>query len=130
MKEKIMRYSESFRRMVVTEYETGTSIPALKQKYGIKGSETITSWIRKFGKAGFRHELVRIQKADEINYVRELEKKVDMMKNVIGRMTLEKIKSDTILELLEETYGEEIKKNIPSGLLEQSNEPKQKAQKE
>lgn len=130
MKEKIMRYSESFRRMVVTEYETGTSIPALKQKYGIRGSETITNWIRKFGKEGFRHELVRIQKADEINYVRELEKKVDMMEKVIGRMTLEKIKSDTILELLEETYGEEIKKNIPSGLLEPSNEPKQKAQKE
>lgn len=130
MKEKIMRYSESFRRMVVTEYETGTNIPALKQKYGIRGSETIPRWIQKYGKAGFRHELVRIQKADEINYVRELEKKVDMMEKVIGRMTLEKIKSDTILEILEETYGEEIKKNIPSGLLEQSNEPKQKAQKE
>ncbi len=130
MKDKIMRYSESFRRMVVTEYETGTSIPALKQKYGIKGSETIPRWIRKYAKAGFRYEMVRIQTGDEINYVRELEKKVDMMEKVIGRMTLEKIKSDTILEILEEIYGEEIKKNIPSGLLEQSNEPKQKTQKE
>lgn len=127
MKDKIFRYSESFKRKVVEEYESGERISDLKQKYGIKGNMTITNWVRKYGSKGFRHEMVRIQTAEEKNYVKELEKKVDMMEKVIGRMTLEKIKYEAIMEILEETYGEEIKKKIPNGLRGQSNEPKKNA---
>lgn len=130
MKDKIFRYSESFKRKVVEEYESGERITDLKQKYGIKGNMTITNWIRKYASKGFRHEMVHIQTAEEKNYVKELEKKVDMMEKVIGRMTLEKIKHEAIMEILEETYGDEIKKKIPNGLRGQSNEPKKNAETE
>ena len=118
MKDKIFRYSESFKRKVVEEYESGERITDLKTKYGIKGSMTISNWIQKYSKKGFRHEMVHIQTGEEINYVKRLEKKVEMMEKVIGQMTLERIKLETLIEILEETYGDEIKKNIPDGLLE------------
>jgi transposase-like protein len=130
MKNKIFRYSESFKRKVVEEYELGEGISDLNRKYGIKGSMTITSWIRKYSSKGFRHEVVHIQTAVENNRVKELEKKVDMMEKVIGRMTLEKLKHEAIMEILEETYGDEIKKNIPSGLLEPSKEPNKNIKEE
>ena len=124
MKEKIMRYSESFRRMVVAEYEIGGSILDLQKKYGINGSDTLRRWIRKYAKEGFRHEVIRIQKAEEANQVRELEKKVMNLEQALGRMAMEKIRLESIVEVLEETYGEEVKKNVARLLSEVYKEPK------
>ena len=70
MKRKILRNSESFKRQVVEEYESGERITDLNKKYGIKGGMTITSWIRKYSKKGFRHEMVHIQSTEENGYVK------------------------------------------------------------
>jgi hypothetical protein len=53
-----------------------------------------------------------------------------MMEKVIGRMTLEKLKHEAIMEILEETYGEEIKKNIPNGLLGPSRKSEENTKEE
>ena len=74
--------------------------------------------------------MVHIQSAEENGYVKELEKKVDMMEKVIGRMTLEKLRLEAIMEILEENYGEEIKKNIPNGLLEPSRKSEENTKEE
>jgi transposase len=111
MTEKIKRYSESFRRQVVTEYESGTGITSLQKKYGINGGMTIQSWIKKYAKAGFRHELVHIQTAEEVNRVKELEKQVRDLEQALGKVTLEKLKLESILEELGEGQAEEVKKN-------------------
>lgn len=110
-KQKIKRYSEGFKRQVVSEYEAGSSLPALAKKYGINGGETIKLWIKKYSKAGFRHELVRIQTADEANRVKELEQQVQELEQALGKVALEKMKLESILEELEEAYGIEVKKN-------------------
>lgn len=111
--QKIKRYSESFKRQVVAEYEAGSSIPALNRKYGITGEHTIQSWIKKYAKEGFRHELVRIQTIEEANRVKELEQKVQQLEQALGKVVLEKLKLESILEELEEMYGVEVKKNAP-----------------
>jgi len=113
MTHKIKRYSEAFRRQVVGEYEGGESIPSLQRKYAITGTPTIPAWIRKYGKAGFRHEVVRIQTADEAGRVKELEKQVRDLEAALGRMTLEKLKLESILEVLQEDAGG-VKKNAPA----------------
>jgi len=111
MTEKIKRYSEAFRRQVVAEYESGTGITSLQKKYGIHGGTTIQTWIKKYAKAGFRHELVHIQTAEEVNRVKELEKQVKDLEQALGKVTLEKLKLESILEELGEAQGEEVKKN-------------------
>lgn len=46
-KTTIKRYSEAFKRQVVSEYEAGQSIAGLQQKYGINGNTTIQGWVKK-----------------------------------------------------------------------------------
>jgi len=110
-KKTVKRYSEAFKRQVIREYENGDSIADLKKKYGITGGSTIPNWIKKYAKQGFRHELVRIQSAEEADRVRELEEQVEELEQALGRVVLEKLKIESILEELEETYGVEVKKN-------------------
>lgn len=110
-KKKIMRYSEAFKRQIVAEYETGIIISDLQKKYGITGGMTIPRWIKKYAKQGFRHELVRIQTAEEANRVKELEEQVQELEQALGKVVLEKLKLESILEELEEMYGVEVKKN-------------------
>ena len=45
-------------------------------------------------------------------------------------MTLEKLRLEAIMEILEENYGEEIKKNIPNGLLGPSKKSEQNTKEE
>lgn len=111
MTEKIKRYSETFRRQVVSEYENGVGITSLQKKYGIKGGATIQTWIKKYARAGFRHELVHIQTIEEVKRVKELEKQVKELEQALGKVTLEKLKLESILEELQEGQGEEVKKN-------------------
>jgi transposase-like protein len=110
MKKTYKRYSEAFKRDVVSEYEAGVSILALKKRYNIGGSETIKGWIKKYAREGFRHELVRIQSKDEIQQIKILEKKNEELEKALGKVTLEKLKLESILEELEESCGVEIKK--------------------
>jgi transposase-like protein len=109
------RYGEAFKRQVVSEYEAGISVNALKKKYNIGGSETINLWIKKYAREGFRHELIRIQTKDEIQRIKSLEKKIEELEQALGKVMLEKLKLESIVEEIEESYGVEFKKNeVPS----------------
>jgi len=105
MRKTYKRYSEAFKRQVVSEYEAGVSVNALKKKYNIGGSETINLWIKKYAREGFRHELIRIQTKDEIQRIKTLEKKVEELEQTLSKAMLEKLKLESILEVLEESYG-------------------------
>ncbi|HER45335.1 MAG TPA: transposase [Thermoplasmatales archaeon] len=105
------RYSEAFKRQVVAEYEAGISVNGLQKKYDIRGSGTIAGWIEKYAREGFRHELIRIQTKDEIQRIKTLEKKIEELEQALGKVMLEKMKLESIVEVLEESYGVEIKKN-------------------
>ena len=111
MKTTYKRYSEAFKRQVVLEYEAGVSVNALQKKYNIGGTETIRGWIKKYAKDGFRHELIRIQTSEEINRIKTLEGQVEELQQALGKVMLEKLKLESILEELEEAYGVEVKKN-------------------
>jgi len=110
-KQTVKRYSEAFKRQVVSEYEVGASMGDLQKKYGITGGMTIKNWIKKYAKEGFRHEVITIQTAEEANRVRELEAQVQELEQALGKVTLEKLKLESILEELAETYDMEAKKN-------------------
>jgi|GEM_PF-369761 len=119
MKKVYKRYSEAFKRQVISEYEAGVSVNALRKKYDIRGSETINLWIKKYARDGFRHEMIRIQTADEINQIKALENKIEELEQALGKVMLEKFKLESIVEELEESYGVATKKkkfNHPKAL--------------
>jgi transposase len=123
MTHKIKRYSEGFKRVVVSEYETGSELPALQKKYGIRGSNTIPRWIRQYGSQGFRHELIRIQTTQEVNQIKELEQQVEELQHALGRVTLEKLRLESTLEVLSERAEEQVKKNARSSSRSSSKKP-------
>lgn len=111
MTKTVKRYSDAFRRQVVAEYEAGSTISQLQRKYGITGGQTIQTWIKKYAIEGLRHDLVRIQIADEINRIKELEDQVQELEQALGRVMLEKIKLESIVEELMAEDKDGIKKN-------------------
>lgn len=123
MSEKYKRYSETFKREVVSEYEAGNSMKSLRKKYGIKGGSTIHNWIKRYGRQGFRHEIIRIQTTAEANQVNELEKKVKELQQALGKVTLEKLKLESTLEELQETFGDVVKKNALSSSDDSTRKP-------
>jgi hypothetical protein len=59
--------------------------------------------------------VVRIQTADEAKRVHELEKQVQELERALGQVTLEKLKLESILEVLQEDSSHAVKKNeLPS----------------
>ena len=109
---KIKRYSEAFKKQVVSEYEEGATISELKKKYGVAGTNTVQNWVKKYGKEGLRHEMIYIQKADEVDWVKELEAQVKELQQSLGQVTLEKLKLEAILaEIAPEDVKEQVKKN-------------------
>lgn len=113
-KRTIKRYSEAFRQQVVREYEEGHSVADLRKKYGIRGERTIQGWVAKYSISGLRHEVIRIQRAEEANRVRELEVRVAELEQALGKLTLEKLVLESTLDVLEAEYGIEAKKNAIS----------------
>lgn len=110
-KETVKRYSTAFRQQVVREYEGGICIEDLRKKYGIGGKSTIQKWIKKYSLQGLRHELLRIQRPEEVQRIRELENRVQELEQALGRVTLEKLALESSLEVLQKTYGVDAKKN-------------------
>ena len=123
----IKRYSEAFRKTVVKEYETGETIEALRQRYGIGGGSTIQQWIKKYGIAGLRHEVVIMQRADEKRREKELEARVKELEVALAQLTLDKLMLETTLEVAGELYGEDFKKkHAPKSLNESINKGKKR----
>ena len=123
----IKRYSEAFKKTVVKEYEAGETIDALRQRYGVGGGSTIQRWIKKYGVAGLRHEVVIMQRADEQRREKELEARIKKLETALAQLTLDKMMLETTLEVAGELYGEDFKKKYgPKSLNEPINKGKKR----
>ncbi len=71
----IIRYSEAFKLKIVEELDRGKlSIGELRKIYDIRGSETIQTWLKKYGKAHLLNKIVRVSVPEEVERIKKLEK--------------------------------------------------------
>jgi transposase-like protein len=73
------RYSESFKRQIVREYEQGLlNKRQLQSKYGIGGKSRLLEWCRKYGKLAYpeRSPTGRPMKDPQKQRIKELEAKL------------------------------------------------------
>ncbi len=111
------RYSESFKRQVVAEYEEGAKTSDLCRKYGIGSVNSVTRWVKQYGRAGLRHEVVHIQTPDEADQLRQLEQERDVLRQAVADLTVKNLLLEGQLQVYHETYGEAaLKKNAPGSL--------------
>jgi len=109
MRERVIRrYSEAFRRKVVEELESGRfgSCGEAMAHYGIQGSSTIQRWLRQHGRAHLLGKVVRVERPDERDRLRELRRRVADLERALGQTQAEKVMAESYLEVACERLGE------------------------
>jgi transposase-like protein len=108
-----IRYSISFKQKVVKEIEEeGLGFGAAARRYGIKGGSTIQKWIKKFGKNHLLNKIVRIEMKGEKDLLKEQEAEIKKLKIALADATLKKDALETLIEIVNEHYNTDVKKNF------------------
>ena len=111
-----IRYSISFKRKVVREVEEeGIGINAIQRRYGIKGGSTVNKWIKQLGKNHLLNKVIRVEMKGEKDRTKELEKEVKKLKQALADAYLAKECAEKIIELANEEYKTDLKKNFGQG---------------
>jgi len=100
MGKETIRYSEGFKLQVVSELESGEwrSPNEARLRYGIRGKGTLERWVRQYGKNHLLKKVVRVERPEERDELKKLNKRV---------RELEAALADAHLDLrLEEAYVE------------------------
>lgn len=110
------RYSESFKLKVLDELSTGKySKNQLGKLYGVNPT-TINEWIRKYDRKDLMNTRILVENIDEVSRLKALKKEIEQLKNLLVKKDLEKLVSDSYLEVAAENLGyksvEELKKNL------------------
>jgi transposase-like protein len=110
------RYSESFKLKILSELSTGKYTKRqLGRIYGIQNS-TMNEWIKKYNRTDLMNTRIIVQDKDEITKIKELQKELEKLKEILIKKDLEQLVSDSYLEVAAEKLGfknsEELKKNL------------------
>ena len=106
----IVRYSESFKRQVVGDLESGRfpSVEAARFHHGIKGSMTVRKWIVRLGQNHLLAKVVRVEKPDEAGLVSSLRREIAQLQKALGQTQARSLLNESYLELACEKLGEEV----------------------
>ncbi|MDR1339481.1 MAG: transposase [Prevotellaceae bacterium] len=83
-RKKYYRYSICFKEKVVEEASSGTSISEVCRRYGINGTNTVQTRIRKFGRDELSNTVVRIEMKRERKRLKELESENKTLKIAVA----------------------------------------------
>jgi transposase-like protein len=111
-KEPVKRYSQALKQQVVREYEEGVSIYSLRQKYGIGAHSTIERWIKKFGRSGYRAEVVHIQTVEDQLEFKAMKSRIGELESALAQSVLGNRMLETTIEVADQSLGIDIKKNF------------------
>lgn len=105
----VVRYSEAFKLQVVRQLEQGYFKNPWEagQAYGVKGTGTVSRWVRRFGKEHLLGKVVRVMKADEQSEVKALRKRVRELERALADVHLDLKLEEAYLELACEAAGVE-----------------------
>ena len=108
----VRRYSSCFKRQVVEDLENGRfeSLEAARHHYGIGGHRTIQRWLRQYGKNHLQAKVVRVEKPDEADRIRELKRRIADLEQALGQTQAENVLNAAYLKLACEQLGEEVEK--------------------
>lgn len=121
MSKKHYRYSDCFKRNIVSEIENnGLTIQEARLRYGIGGGSTIQNWIMKFGKSHLLNKVVRVETRDEIDELKRLREENERLKIAYAELAIDHKLSEKVIEKADEVFGLELKKNYEQALSQKS----------
>ena len=106
----LIRYSRCFKRQVVSEIESGRfdNINQAQRHYGITGCGTVRRWLEQLGRNHLCPKVVRVEKPDEKNQIRELKKQIRQLKEALGQTQAEKIIGEEFLKIACQGLGQDV----------------------
>lgn len=127
-------YSMSFKLQVVTEIERGeTNAREASKKYGIQGSQTVVTWLKKYGTFDWENQTpLNMPKSQEQKIleleakVKLLEKQKSFLEHQVDRSDRKAVLFDMMIDLAEKEFNIPIRKKCSP---EQSTEADKKEQK-
>ena len=111
----VNRYSEAFKQQVVQEVEGGQgTVQALRRKYGLSAN-TIQYWIKRMGKLELLPRIIRVEKPDERDRIKELERQIRELKESLADTQVDYLIAKNQFLIVCEEQGldpEEVKKKL------------------
>ena len=121
MSRKIIRYSDCFKQSVVSEIEkNGLTIQQARDRFGIKGTNTIQLWLKKYGRHHLLNKVVRVETKDQINELKQLREENKRLKIAYAELAIDHKLSEKVLEKADEMMGLDLKKKYEQALLQKS----------
>ena len=121
MSRKIIRYSDCFKRSVVSEIEKdGLTIQQARDRFGIAGTNTVQRWLKKYGRSHLLNKVVRVETRDEIDELKRLREENKRLKIAYAELAIDHKLSEKVIEKADEVYGLELKKNYEQALSQKS----------
>jgi len=117
MKRQTIRYSTAFKLKVISEIESGKfTIAEARRIYDINGKSTVQKWLQKYGKNHLLNKVVRIQMKDEKDKIKELQNQIKALQRALSQSQVDNLCWRSLLEVIEEKYDIDAKKNFGSKL--------------
>ena len=107
MEQVYYRYSEAFKRHVVSEIESAKfkSQKEARERYGIKGVNTIRLWLKKYGKEHLLPKKVRIEMPEEQDEVKRLKRQIKELEKALSETRVGEVLNQAYFELVCEEHG-------------------------
>ena len=116
--QKWYRYSEAFKRQVVSEIESGSvGIDGARRRYGIGGCGTIPFWLRKYGKNHLLGRVIRVEKPEERDQLKAQAERIRELESALADAHIAKVALESLVEVAGEEYGVDLKKSFGAKLL-------------
>ncbi len=107
------RYSESFKREVVSEIESGKlNIDEARRRYDIRGGSTIQRWLRSYGVYDKLYGVQRIYTVSDMDKLKDLERRNKELEQALGKSHIEALFYKEMVNQAEQHYNIDIKKTL------------------
>jgi len=126
MKQKIVRrYSICFKRQVIADLESGRfeSVAEARQHYGVPGRATVQRWLKKYGKDHLAPKVIRVQKPDERDQIRQLKQQIAELQRALGRTQARNVLNEEFLKIACEELGCDVETIKKKAAIAQSTRP-------
>ncbi|WP_439585160.1 transposase [Dyadobacter bucti] len=128
-------YTLSFKLSVVNEVELGLlTLTQVSLKYGIQGDHTVKKWLQKYGKFDWENQSPNHMPKSQEQRILELEAKVKLLEKQKAQLERQHhiadskaVIFDMMIELAEQEYQIDIRKNLPPGQSKPSQKTGKKA---
>ncbi len=104
-----VRYSEAFKRQVVEEIGRGKfkSVWEARGAYEIGGSDTVTGWVRKYGREDLLPKRVRIETLKEVDKLKKARKRIKELEAALSDAHIDNSLEHAFFEVACERMGVE-----------------------